>query len=107
MILDQEKTKLDTIDIESRAMEEIRLMASSIHGCLKFTWDSPSKNKCGKMPVLDTKLWLGEEARESSINPEINNIATKRRVGKLKTVVLFMFYKKPMANRLNWRARNH
>ena len=101
MMWNHEKAKSDNRDIESRTMEEIGTMASSIHGCLNFTWDSPSRNKCGKMPVLDTQLWLGEESREARVHPEINNVATKTRIGNLKNVVLFMFFKKPMAIMLN------
>ena len=40
-------------------------MASSVmSGSLNFTWDTPCSNKSGRLPVLDTCLWIGPQARE-------------------------------------------
>ena len=52
------------------------------------------------MPVLDTRIWVGREQRETGV-PEgaLNDtslITTKP--GALKRVVLYSFYRKPMAH---------
>ena len=75
-------------------------MASSILGCLNFTWDTPCSNPNKRLPVLDTELWVGEQAREKTIHHKINFEAPKvTRTNWLLEVILFSFYKKPMANR--------
>ena len=77
-----------------------------IFKCLNFTWDSPSKTKTGMMPVSDVKLLSGTECRMSGRHPEIDiNAPTKLRTGSLKKVILFLFYKKPLASKVNNRFR--
>ena len=81
-------------------MEQFSIMASSLVNCLDFTWDIPSNHSNGMMPVLDTQMWVGEQARSKgildTISPESNKIT---RLGNLKKVILFGFFKKPMANK--------
>ena len=48
-----------------------------IYGCINFTWNTLNKNQSGKLPVLSTQLWLGEEDREAIFHPERSNIAKK------------------------------
>ena len=102
MIWDSELAKTDARSNEERTMEEIGRMASSIYGCLNFTWDSPSRNSNSKMPVLDTQLWLQQEEREAKVHPQMSK-ETITRVGKLKQVIMYEFFKRPMASRLNNR----
>ena len=75
-------------------------IASSIIKCLKFTWDSPSANKSGKMPVLDCQLWIEKDRRVKGIpkamDPESPEILNPR---DLKPIVKYLFYKKPMASK--------
>ena len=46
-------------------------------------------------------MWLGYEQRESKVHPEINSDDLITRLGKLKRLILYEFYMKPMANRLS------
>ena len=110
MIWDQELDKKDREDCantESRKMGEFAKMASGIISCLKFTWDIPPDSG-GGMPVLDTCCWIGEEERIEGIDPAIvpdkykHLIITKH--SKLKKVIMFPFFKKPMANRTSNRS---
>ena len=74
--------------------------------CLKFTWDTPDQHSNGRMPVLDIQLWLGVPQREKSISPHIDPDAPKiLKTGSLSKIILFSFYKKPMANRCSNLAR--
>ena len=64
----------------------IRLLANignSIDGDIQLTYDAPSMKPSGKMPLLDTEVWL-----------ETNDPTFKR--GK----ILFSHYRKPMASNL-------
>ena len=73
---------------------------SGIFEFLNFTWDTPDKNSNKKMPVLDCQLWLGVQRREKGIPHGICQSAPKvTQVGSLKVIILFEFYKKPMANK--------
>ena len=48
-------------------MEEFSKMASSITSYLQFTWDAPDLHEDGRMPVLDTSMWMGTEEREIGV----------------------------------------
>ena len=98
----QEQAENENMDQDSRTMEEISKLAGSIFKCLRFTWDCAIKNQNLKMPVLDTQLWLGLESRESGIHPEMDANSPKiTKIGTLKRVILYQFYKKSMASRTN------
>ena len=91
---------------EIRTMEELANMASSIISCLKFTWDSPECHGNGRMPVLDTALWLGYPEREKKVPTYIDPDAPKvLNSGTLPKIILFSFFKKPMANKRSNLAR--
>ena len=96
----------DSTEDDARTLEEISKVSSSIFQCLNFTWDTPSKNNSKMMPVLDVQLWVGTESREASINQNMApNPSKKLRMGSLKDVILFKFYKKPMASKTNNRYK--
>ena len=95
----------ETLDIESnlndeqRSMKIVATMSSDILDCLNFTWDSPTNNENGKMPVLDTQMWMGVERREKGIPKGMGEAPTVTKLGELKPIILFEFFKKPMANK--------
>ena len=70
-------------------------MASNQMNCLNFTWDSPNNNNNKMMPVLDTMMWVGTEARVWDISPGIINDQSMFLVktGDLKQIMLHNFYK--------------
>ena len=82
-------------------MEQFSTMASGLISGLKFTFDVPPDG--GGMPVLDTMCWMGIEDREEGLNPDMlpDKYKNSRRVKtrSLKKLILYTFYKKPMANR--------
>ena len=52
------------------------------------------------MPVLDTQMWVKEQSRERGIPQEFQKNATKQlRMGDLKPIICYKFYKKPIANK--------
>ena len=87
-------------------MEEFFKMASGIVKCLKFTWDTPECHKSNRMQVLDTELWLGQPEREKKVPIFKDPDAPKKlNPGKLPKIILFSFYKNPMANTRSNLAR--
>ena len=59
LIWDPEQEKMDRESDENdekRSMRIVAQMSSDILDCLVFTWDSPSCNENGKMPVLDCQM---------------------------------------------------
>ena len=74
-------------------------MSSDILDCLVFTWDSPTCNENGKMPVLDCQMWIGLENREKGITTGMGEAPTVTKLGELKNIVLYQFFKKSMANK--------
>ena len=54
------------------------------------------------MPVLDTVMWLGTEYRETGFPPAAleNQELITMKPGGLKKIILYSFYRKPMANPL-------
>ena len=76
-------------------------MASSVLNCLNFTHDHPEANPEKRMPVLDTHIWMGTEAREPGVPKEwLKEEGEILKLGAMRKVVLHSFYKKPMANRV-------
>ena len=59
------------------------------------------------MPVFDTKIFMGEEQRESWIQQRIiRGMEIPIRIGQLKRVILFTFFKKPMAREVTMLRRS-
>ena len=77
-------------------------MATSVFKCLKFTHDSPEANQTGRMPVLDTEMWLGAEHERTGIPEDALEAgdALETKEGPPQTVILYNFYKKKIANRI-------
>ena len=48
------------VEPDLRTMREVVRMASSIHPMIQLTGDCPSKNNDGRMPLLNTKVWVEE-----------------------------------------------
>ena len=90
---------------DARTCETIANISSSIFKCLRYTWDTPSRNTSGMMSVLDVQIWLGLEQPTAQIHPQIaaKNCPQKQRSETPSRVILFRFYKKPMASRQNNR----
>ena len=77
-------------DPETTTMEAFLTMASSILGCLYFTWDLPFKNVSMMMPVLDMQMWVGLPTRSWDL-PGVffdpgNEIPTKK--GAIRKVIM-------------------
>ena len=90
-------------------MREFAAAASQAIECLNFTWDSPSRHPGGAMPVLDTQMWVGcttdhEELPEYCL--KITGTAPRKCRKPDAQIILFEFYKKPMANKVTNRAIN-
>ena len=85
-------------------------MATSVMKCLNFTWDSPDQHVedlGGKMPVLDTMMWIGKGNRKWGVPEEILEPETclPEYTGSMKDIVLYMFFRKSMANRTPMHSR--
>merc|ERR1711954_404063 len=90
---------------EECTMREFTKMASCLTDCLEFTWDAPFKHKGGKMPVLDTQIWVGLNQREWS-NPGgfiVGEIPFYQE--NTKRIILYEFYRKPISNDTPLNAR--
>ena len=78
-------------DPEILTMDLFSSIASSIMKCLQFTWDSPNNNATGTMPVLDTKMWVGLEAREWGLPegmPGLDKLKLTMKINSLKRIIL-------------------
>ena len=62
-IWSQEQEENDNRTSAHRTLEEIGKMASDLVNCLRFTWDTAEHNTNGRMPVLDTQLWVEIQPR--------------------------------------------
>ena len=93
---------------EVNTMTEFSKMASSILKCLEFTQDSPASNSDGRMPVLDTSMWVDWQTRELGIPEEIipSDIKLPVKSGQLKKVVMYRFYRKTIANKTPFNSRS-
>ena len=108
LIWSQEQYEIDTrngTNDEQRTMAIIAEISSSIVGCLKFTWDSPSCNENGKMPVLDFQMWIGLEKREKRIPKGMGEAPTVTKLVELKNIVLYQFSRNEIHRRLKNTSR--
>ena len=108
MIWPQEmETKDRDRSLEDITMTAMADMASSVLQCLDFTWDTPSRNKNNKMPVLDTMVWVGRSQRTWGIPEAILEEGTflPTKTGTLKNIILYSFYRKPIAAKTPMNAR--
>ena len=98
----QEQEEKDDRTSTHRTLEDIGKMASDLINCLRFTWDTPEHNHNGRMPLLDTKLWVDIQPRVKGIPEEMDPQAPKETcIGRLKKIIMFSFFRKPMASRTN------
>ena len=93
---------------EQVTMQAFADMASSIMDCLNFTWDAPSLNSNGMMPVLDTMVWVGTPMRTWGVPDPIlpKGTSLPAKPGTLRPVLLYKFYRKPMANNTPMHSRS-
>ena len=88
--------ELVEIDLEeekedSRTMKEVSKMADSICPVLKTTYDSPSLQENGKMPLLNLQVWVERVEKEG---------------GRKEWEVMWEYYRKPCAARNLMLARS-
>ena len=82
------------------SMRALSAMADNILSCLKFTFDCPEQQQGSKgMPVLDTEIWVDKEERETGTPADMlqDRGLISMKTGKLRRVILYKFYRKPMA----------
>ena len=89
-------------------MEAFSQMASGVMKCLNFTWDAPSKNQNLKMPFLDTMIWVGTPQRTWGIPEAIlpKGTSLPAKTGTLEPIILYQFYRKPIANPTPMNSRS-
>ena len=89
-------------------MEQFCQMASDQIGCLQFTFDSPKLNPSGMMPVLDTQVWVGTQARQYGAPKEImpNEVKLPIRIGKMQQVISYKFERKEISNKIPFNAKS-
>ena len=92
--------------METHTMQGFCKMASSVTGCLNFTWDSPSNNEGGKMPVLDTQMWMAPCAKIWGVPEPLIDGEVQLPTSESVTVIQYSFYRKTMANRTPIHARS-
>ena len=62
MIVKQELVEEDRLTkADKRTMVELAKIAGTVYQCLDFTSDCPSSQEGGKVPVLDLKLYIGDQ----------------------------------------------
>ena len=100
------------VEPDLRTMREVVRMASSIHPMIQLTGDCPSKNNDGRMPLLNTKVWvedgvlLYENYRKPVANP-LMMLEMSAMPAKMKRTVLtqeVIRIRRNMSNRLPWEA---
>ena len=75
--------------------------------CLNFTYDCPELASGDGMPVLDTEMWIQTEQRDQGIPEQIlPKYKQNVKPGQLKKVVVYKFFKKPMADTTPNLSRN-
>ena len=85
-----DEDKASGISTESNTMKQVAKMASSVCKTLNFTYDLPDANLNNRMPVLDTKIWVGQEKREVGIPHELLDEQQRTmKVGSLQRVILY------------------
>ena len=58
----EEEDVKNGVSIEANTLGQFAAMASSMLNCLNFIHHAPEANQKGRMPVLDTELWMGLES---------------------------------------------
>ena len=69
-----ERQDIDSREGEDiRTLRQLRIMGNTIDSDIKMKEDVPSLNGDGKLPILDTKMWVetGEEGRVPQIRYEL------------------------------------
>ena len=98
------------VEPDLRTMREVVRMASSIHPMIQLTGDYPSKNSDGKMPLLNTKVWVEEDLllyenyRKPVANP-FTMLEMSAMPGNMKRTVLtqeVVRIRRNMSKRLPW-----
>ena len=101
-MLDKNLKTEDKREDADRTLEEISKMASGVLKCLNFTWDTPNQNKNKKMPVLDTQLWVEIPKKGKGIPKFIEGDHQECAMPEIpKPIVMYCFFKKPMASTRN------
>ena len=74
----REENKNDLKEDE-KVMKRIQKIGNMIHQSIQLTYDCPSKNEDGKLPILDVKMWVEEEEGRQTIAHEFyqKEISTK------------------------------
>ena len=104
----ENQDKADNKTTEANTMIQFSRMASSLISCLEFTMDCPGNHGNGRMPVLDTSMWVELQSRELGIPSQILPPGTQipARNGKLKRVVMYRFYRKEIASKTSFNMRS-
>ena len=99
---EEERDREMETDPGTNTMAQVARMAGDVLKCLKFTYDTPSMNQSRKMPVLDTQIWMEKETREAGIPGDMfkDRELINTKTGSLRRVIVYMFYQKPMAQRV-------
>ena len=62
LVVQEDQIELDkTIPEDERTAELLTKIANSIHKSISVKADFPSKNRNGRMPLLDLKVWVGDD----------------------------------------------
>ena len=70
-------------EAEKETMERVKAIANLIHQSIQVKVDYPSNHEDERMPILDTKMWIGEvEVR-----------------GKMRHQILYTYYEKAMSSK--------
>ena len=67
---------------EVNHMEAVKILGNSISPDIRIKMDFPSNNDNGRLPVLDTEIWMED--------CEVNRT--------VKRIIMYSFYEKPMSN---------
>ena len=93
---------------EQVTIEAFSQMASGVMKYLNFTWDAPSKNQNLMMPDLDTMIWVGTPQKTWGIPEAIlpKGTSLPAKTGTLEPIILYQFYRKPIANPTPMNSRS-
>ena len=56
---------------DKRAFRELRKMDNSLSSDIRMKEDTPSENGDGKLPILDTKMWVESEGEIEQVRYEL------------------------------------
>ena len=98
----EQEDKEQNVTEEANTLKQFASIASSMIKCLNFTHDAPEANENGRMPVLDTEMWLGKEPKIPGIPKDMlqEMDALEEKKGSPCRVVLYNFYKKTISNKI-------